>query len=88
MDGSKCRFFECNIGNMVTSAIMSARVEQQTGQYATDASIAFMLGGDIRASIKMGNITKFDLEMAFPYKNPLSKKHVFFINCVPNAEVF
>lgn len=45
-----CRFSECNMGNMITEAFIGTRMVQNM----TDASIAFMAGGDIRASIKMG----------------------------------
>lgn len=71
LDGSKCRFFECNIGNMVTDALIKARLHQYSGPYMTDASIAFIASGDIRASIKMGKITRFDLETILPFDNQI-----------------
>lgn len=63
----KCRFSECNMGNMITTAFLSARKQQRL----TDASVALMASGDIRSSIKKGNITKFALETALPYHNQL-----------------
>lgn len=73
LDGTNCRFLECNFGDMVAQAlIMSARRngEQQRNEY-----IALFASGDISASIKSGSITKFDLEMALPYPNQLGKEN-------------
>lgn len=84
LDGTNCRFLECNFGNMVSQAlILSAkRIEQQQQQQQiesmTNTSIALFASGDIRASIKTGNITKFDLEMALPYPNQLGKEYVSY----------
>lgn len=35
----------------------------------TDASVAIMQGGGIRASIAKGNITLYDLNMAYPFEH-------------------
>lgn len=77
LDGTNCRFLECNFGNMISHAlIMSARrTEQQQVESKANSSIALFASGDIRASIKAGNITKFDLEMALPYPNQLGKEN-------------
>lgn len=78
LDGMNCRCLECNFGDMVSQAlIMSAkRIEaQQQVESMANTSLALFASGDIRASIKMGNITKFDLEMALPYPNQLGKKN-------------
>lgn len=88
LDGSNCRFYECNIGNLVSDALVSARVEQQTTQYMTDASIALILSGDIRASIKMGEMTISDLETALPYQNPLGEENVAFLLIASQCRIF
>lgn len=79
LDGTNCRFLECNFGDMISQAlILSARrTEQQQIESMANTSIALFASGDIRASIKPGNITKFDLEMALPYPNQLGRKNIF-----------
>lgn len=73
LDASKCRFIECNIGNMVTDALIRTRLQpyEVEGPYTTDASIAFIASGDIRVSLKMGNITRYDLETILPFDDPI-----------------
>lgn len=75
LDGMNCRYVECNMGNMISKAlIMSSRgIKQQK----TNASIALFASGDIRASIKVGKITKYDVGMALPFPNPLGEKYKF-----------
>lgn len=78
LDGTNCRFFECNFGNMVSQALVtSAKQIEQQQRIESMASIALFASGDIRASIKSGNISEFDLEMALPYHNELGEKHDF-----------
>jgi len=44
--GNICRMRECNLGNLVTDAMVYARVvENKGGEFWTDAPIAFMQGG-------------------------------------------
>lgn len=44
--GNICRMRECNMGNLVTDAMIYTRViEDQGGDYWTDASIAIIQGG-------------------------------------------
>lgn len=71
LDGSKCRAVECNIGNMISDALIYTRVNQFNGTRWTDASIAFVQGGGIRASARVGNVTKFDLKTILPFGNTL-----------------
>ncbi|XP_055295862.1 protein 5NUC-like [Sitodiplosis mosellana] len=71
LDGSKCRTNECNIGNFISDAFVNTRIRQYNGTDLTDAPIAIMASGDIRASGKIGKITRFDLETIIPFENQL-----------------
>lgn len=71
LDSSNCRTSECNIGNLITDAIVNTRIKQYVGPYLTDAPVAIVSGGDIRSSAEIGNITRFDLENFLPYENQL-----------------
>lgn len=76
LDGSECRAMECNLGNMISDALIYTRIQQFNGPRWTDAAIAFVQGGDIRASARVGNITKFDLKTICPFNNTLLVIHV------------
>lgn len=71
LDASNCRLVECNIGNLISDAFFRTRVNQYDGPYLTDTPIAFVASGDIRASTKIGEITRFDLETVLPFENQL-----------------
>lgn len=71
LDGSNCRFAECNVGNMIADAFIKTRLLQFNGKFMTDATVAFIASGDIRASIKIGKITRNDLETVLPFHNQL-----------------
>lgn len=76
LDGTNCRKFECNLGNLITDAMVYTNAISYTGKYWTDAGIALMQGGGIRASATIGNITKFDLTTILPFDNGLVKVNV------------
>ncbi|KAH8304960.1 hypothetical protein KR018_005063, partial [Drosophila ironensis] len=73
--GGICRMRECNLGNLVTDAMVFARVmEDKEGNYWTDAPIALMQGGGIRASIDKnddGAVTGSSLMTVLPFDNDL-----------------
>ncbi|XP_021704325.1 protein 5NUC [Aedes aegypti] len=76
LDATRCRFEECNIGNMIAdSMVMTYTMSRdESSQYWTDAAIAFVQGGGIRASIEVGqdgNITKKDLKTVLPFGNAI-----------------
>lgn len=71
LEGWKCRAIECNLGNLISDSMIFARAKEFVGQRWTDAPIALAQSGDIRASILVGNITKFDLKSVLPYDNGL-----------------
>lgn len=66
-----CRESECNFGNLITDAFIRMRVLQYDGPYWTDAPIALINGGAIRASAPVGNISKYDLITILPFNNTL-----------------
>lgn len=71
LDGSSCRLRECNMGNLITDAMIHKYASEYNGFGWTDAPIAVMQGGGIRASIvhskKPSNITKGDLLTVMPF---------------------
>ncbi|KAH8309373.1 hypothetical protein KR059_008760 [Drosophila kikkawai] len=73
--GNICRMRECNLGNMITDAMIYTRVvEDQGGDYWTDASIALIQGGAIRASVEKENdgaINGATLLTVLPFENNL-----------------
>ncbi|XP_031619289.1 protein 5NUC-like [Contarinia nasturtii] len=71
LDGWSCRITECNVGNLITDAVVNTRIRQHIGADLTDAPIALVASGDIRASAKIGNLTQFDLGTILPYENRL-----------------
>ncbi|XP_017961605.1 protein 5NUC-like [Drosophila navojoa] len=77
LEGRKnyCRSVECNMGNLITDAMIFSRVlEDQGGDYWTDAAIALHQGGGIRSSIDRkpdGTITQSDLLTVLPFENDL-----------------
>ncbi|KAH8400587.1 hypothetical protein KR222_007245, partial [Zaprionus bogoriensis] len=77
LEGHKtvCRSVECNLGNLITDAMVFSRVlEDQGGNYWTDAAIALHHGSGIRSSIERkpdGRITQSDLLTVLPFGNNL-----------------
>lgn len=69
LDGSKCRFEECNVGDMITDAFIRAR--NQLNNSTFDPTIALIGSGDIRSSINIGKIKRVDLETVLPYENQI-----------------
>lgn len=69
LDGD-CRFHECNFGNLFADAMVFQNALHFNGDSGwTDASVAIMQGGGIRSSITKGNITLYDLHMAYPFEH-------------------
>ncbi|XP_060656295.1 protein 5NUC-like isoform X1 [Drosophila nasuta] len=73
--GNICRLRECNLGNLVADSMVHTRVlEDKAGDYWTDASIALIQGGGIRATIDKngnGSITGSDVLTVLPFENNL-----------------
>lgn len=76
LNSTSCRQLECNLGNLVTDAMVHANALLHAGKYWTDAGIAFMQGGGIRASAYIGNISKYDLITIFPFNSTLYKINI------------
>lgn len=78
LQGGNCRRSECNMGNMLTDAMVHSRA----GLYSvnennwTDAAIAIIQGGGVRGTIDKvttgnGDITLGELDTVLPFKNKL-----------------
>lgn len=65
IDGERgsCRAMECEMGNLVTDAMLAA---------APDADIAITNGGGLRASIDEGEITMGEVFTVLPFQNTLA----------------
>lgn len=66
-----CRFNECNLGNFIADSMVRSHASRYTGPNWTDASIAFIQGGGIRASSPVGSVTVFDLTTILPFESGL-----------------
>lgn len=71
LEQSQCRAVECNIGNMIADAYVNSRVLSYAGDYWTDAAIALIQGGGVRASVHIGKITLFDMDQVLPFEESL-----------------
>lgn len=71
LDGQSCRLRECNIGNLITDAMVIKYASTFIGKGWTDAPIAIIQGGGVRASIAHiklpANVTKGDLLTVMPF---------------------
>ncbi|EDW01383.1 GH21407 [Drosophila grimshawi] len=89
-DGSHCRTGECNLGNLITDAIVYARVTENLGGiYWTDASIALYNGGGIRATVDSGvegTITSADIITVLPYKNEMMATRIMGKDLIKSLE--
>jgi len=67
IDGERtsCRAMECQMGNLVTDAMLDAVAEQ-------GVTIAYVSGGGLRASIDAGEITKGEVITVLPFSNTLA----------------
>lgn len=77
LDGSSCRLKECNMGNLITDAMVHKYAAEYKGQGWTDAPIAIIQGGGIRSSIAHiklpANITRGDLLTVMPFDGSMTK---------------
>ncbi|XP_045774953.1 uncharacterized protein LOC123873896 [Maniola jurtina] len=77
LDGLTCRLQECNLGNLIADAMVDKYASEYVGEGWTDAPIAVMQGGGIRASIshadQLFNITKGELYTVMPFAGNLVK---------------
>lgn len=76
-----CRVAECNLGNVIADSMVYARtLQDEGGQFWTDAAISFVQGGGIRNSIEKGSdgaITENDVLTVLPFKNDIYMTKVF-----------
>lgn len=75
LNGEQCRLRECNIGNLITTAMLNYTKEYHSAQYP-NVNIAIVQGGRIRASIDHGkepfNLTRGDLITVLPFSDTLT----------------
>ena len=64
-DRKKCRAVECEMGNLVTDAMLERTKDQ-------GITIAIQNGGGLRASIDAGEITKGEVLTVLPFQNTLA----------------
>ena len=64
-DRNVCRFAECNLGNLITDAMVAKTSHLKT-------QIAILNGGSIRASILQGDVTLGTVLMVMPFGNTLA----------------
>lgn len=62
-----CKFGECNLGNLLTDAMVHAYVSRYRGPFWTDAAMALYNSGGIRTSGSAGNLSSSDLMMIMPF---------------------
>ncbi|XP_076763581.1 protein 5NUC isoform X2 [Xylocopa sonorina] len=76
-DSKVCRRSECNLGNLITDAMVDYNVGEYAGKNGwTDAAIAFQNSGSIRTSIMTSNdykITMEDVLGVLPFNNAILK---------------
>lgn len=80
-DSKSCRREECNLGNLITDAMIKYNVKNynSTKNSWTDAAIAVFNGGSIRSSITRENndtITRSDVQEVLPFGNVLVKTNM------------
>lgn len=78
LQANNCRLSECNMGNMLTDAMVHSRASLYTvsdNSHWTDASMAFIQGGGVRGTIDTvsnggsGEITLGQLDTVLPFRN-------------------
>ncbi|XP_028162109.1 uncharacterized protein LOC114354053 [Ostrinia furnacalis] len=76
LDGNSCRLRECNMGNLIADAMIYKYASEYTGYGWSDAPIAVIQGGGIRASVvhmdMPANVTKGDLLTVMPFDGSMS----------------
>lgn len=76
-DSKVCRRAECNLGNMITDAMIDYNAQQYGSKEGwTDAAIAIQNSGSIRSSIGRGNdnkVTMSDILSVLPFQNSILK---------------
>ncbi|XP_071831246.1 snake venom 5'-nucleotidase-like isoform X2 [Apostichopus japonicus] len=73
LDGGResCRLRECNLGNVVTDAMLAAHVTSQGDDGWSDVTMAILNGGAIRSSINQGTIRNGDVTNVLPFMDTI-----------------
>ncbi|CAG9788627.1 unnamed protein product [Diatraea saccharalis] len=71
LEGNSCRLRECNLGNLISDAMVFKYASEYNGPGWTDAPVSIIQGGGIRASIVNSNlpanVTKGELLHVMPF---------------------
>ncbi|ALC41074.1 CG30103, partial [Drosophila busckii] len=89
-DWKRCRKEECTMGNVIADAFVYARVlEDFGGIYWTDAAVAFINAGGIRASINKtsdGSISAADIHAVMLFGNKLQVTEILGLQLLQSLE--
>lgn len=76
LSGEACTKEECNLGNLITDAMVERYASDYRGEYWTDTPIAILQAGSIRTSVshptRPFHITKGDLLSVMPFEGNLT----------------
>ncbi|BFZ09278.1 hypothetical protein BsWGS_12317 [Bradybaena similaris] len=70
-DRIRCRTTECNLGNLITDAVVHANVRTSDPNSWSDVGIAIVNAGSFRSSIPKGNITIETVIFVQPFRNTI-----------------
>eukprot|EP00057_Strongylocentrotus_purpuratus_P020076 XP_011674550.1 PREDICTED: 5'-nucleotidase [Strongylocentrotus purpuratus] len=87
---SMCRARECNLGNLVSDAMVSQNNKNPDELRWNDVGIALMNAGSIRASISQGDITIGDIANVLPFGNTvdvLELRGIHLLEALENAVI-
>ncbi|XP_030854118.1 5'-nucleotidase [Strongylocentrotus purpuratus] len=85
-----CRARECNLGNLVSDAMVSQNNKNPDELRWNDVGIALMNAGSIRASISQGDITIGDIANVLPFGNTvdvLELRGIHLLEALENAVI-
>ncbi|CAG5132255.1 unnamed protein product, partial [Candidula unifasciata] len=70
-DRVRCRTTECNLGNLVTDAVVHQNLQHTDPESWTDVGIALVNAGSFRSSLPKGNITIEKVIFVQPFRNTI-----------------
>lgn len=74
----ECYESECNLGNLITDAMIHYKVKQYNGDNWTDTPIAIIAAGNIKANV---NATTYDNRISTTHLRQIFKPHRQLITC-------
>ncbi|KAJ8023884.1 5'-nucleotidase [Holothuria leucospilota] len=67
-DRMTCRTRECNLGNLVTDAMLESFIKYEGGESWSEVSISLMIGGGIRTTVDQGDVTFGNVAEVLPFQ--------------------